>query len=60
MVPSWAVTRTVIALAPTLSAMAPLAEPLVTAVPATVTVAELCATVGVSFACVLAFVTVAV
>ena len=40
--------------------MAPLAEPLVTDVPATVTVAAECATVGVSFACVLAFATVAV
>ena len=60
MVPSCAVTLTVIALAPSLSAMAALAEPLVTAVPSTVTVAAECATVGVTFAWVLAFATVAV
>ena len=57
---SCAVTRTVIAFAPSLSVMAPLSEPLETAVPCTVTVAVESATVGVSFACVLAFATVAV
>ena len=55
-----------IALAPTLSAMAPIAEPLDTDVKLPVlplrhpTVAAECATIGVTFACVLAFTTVAV
>ena len=60
-VPSSAVTRTVIALDPTLSAMASLAVPLFTALPSTVTVAlPVSATVGVSFTCVRAFATDAV
>ena len=50
-----------IALDPTLSAMASLAVPLFTALPATVTVAlPVSATVGVSFRCVRAFATDAV
>ena len=65
MVPSAAVTSTVIAFAPTESAMAALAEPLVTVasvVPClpTFTVALELFTVGVSFRCVRAFNTVAV
>lgn len=58
-VESWAVTRTVIALDPTLRAMAALAVPLATAVPPTTTVAAECAIVGVSFKWVVALGTVA-
>ena len=57
---SCAVTRTVNALEPTDRAMAPLAEPLVTAVPCTVTVALLSAVVGVSLAWVWSLATVPV
>ena len=51
--PSWAVTSTVMAFAPTVSSMAPLVEPLLTAVRLdplpTFTVALEWLTVGVSF-----------
>ena len=60
MAPSAAVTTTLIALLPTLRAMAPLGEPLDTVVPATVTVALELFTVGVTFAWVLELATVAV
>ena len=46
--PSWAVTSTVIVLLPTARLMLPEAEPLVTAVPLTFTVAVLSVTVGVT------------
>ena len=58
-------TRTVIALEPTSSAMAPLSEPLATVVKLpivplrTPSVAEAWFAVGVSFTCVVAFATVA-
>ena len=64
MVPSCAVTSTLMALAPTERAMASLAEPLVTAerlVPLpTLMEAPLCAVLGVSFTCVTLFATDAV
>ena len=47
-VPSCAVTATLIGLAPTTSAMAPEALPLATVVPLTLTVAVASATVGVA------------
>ena len=47
-VPSWAVTATVIVLLPTFNAIELLAWPLVTAVPFTVTVAVLSARVGLT------------
>ena len=52
-------TTTAISFAPTLSATAALADPLVTALPATVTLALESVTVGVSFTCVTALFTVA-
>ena len=52
-------TATAIAFAPRASAMAALADPLVTALPATVTLASESVTVGVSFACVTVLATVA-
>ncbi len=59
-VPSAAVTSTVTVLAPTVSAIAPDAAPLVTATPFTVTVAVLSAVVGVSVILLVALLTDAV
>ena len=59
-VPSWAVTTVVIVLAPTASAIAPEALPLLVATPLTVTLALASATVGVTVSEVVALLTLAV
>ncbi len=60
MVPSCAVTTVVMVLLPTFNEIAPLAEPLLTVVPLTLTVALLSVTVGVTVMLFVALVTAAV
>ena len=60
MVPSWAVTSTVIGVKPTAKGMAALGDPETMVAPLTLTVALICARVGVSVRDVVALETLAV